>query len=181
MIELLVIGFILILVLWGVLTYNNFINLRERIKNSWAQIDVQLKRRADLIPNLVETVKGYMNYERETLTKITEMRSKIVQGSPKERLEANDMLTSALKSLFAVAENYPQLKANENFLHLQEQLTDTENKIATARALYNDSVMEYNRNIKIFPNSIIANLGNFKEETYFETTKEERKKVEVKF
>ena len=181
MIELIIVGIIVIFVLWVIATYNYFINLKEKIKNDWAQIDVQLKRRADLIPNLVETVKGYMKHERETLTAITEMRSKLIEGNPKKRLEANDMLTSALKSLFAVAENYPQLRANENFMHLQEQLTETENIIAEKRATYNESVRVYNTAIKIFPNSIVANLTNFKEEAYLEVSEKERKKVEVKF
>jgi LemA protein len=183
MVDIVMIAFIVVLIVlaYVVLTYNHLVNLRERYNNAWAQIDVQLKRRADLIPNLVDTVKGYMKHERETLKEITSLRTKILQGTPDERLEANDMLTKALKSIFAVAENYPNLKANENFLHLQEELTTTENKVAYARQAYNDVTYIYNTAIKQFPTSVVAAIFGFREFKYYEANEEERKPVRVKF
>ncbi|NPA22311.1 MAG: LemA family protein [Candidatus Micrarchaeota archaeon] len=177
----LIILLIVIAALYTFITYNELVRYREAIKNAWAQIDVQLKRRADLIPNLVNAVKGYMKHERELLEKITELRSKIISGDPKERMEANDMLTGALKSLFAVAENYPDLKANQNVLQLQEELTTTENKIAYARQAYNDSAYLYNTMIKQIPAMFVAKLFGFKEVPYLEIKEEERKvpKVEL--
>ena len=139
MIELLlVVGLLVLLLLFVVFTYNNLITLRNRVDNAWAQIDVQLKRRYDLIPNLIETVKGYVKHEREVLTEVTKYRAQLVNGSVEEKAQANNMLSQALKSLFAVAENYPNLKANENFKMLQEELAGTENKISYIRTAYND-------------------------------------------
>jgi len=139
MIELLlVVGLLVLLLLFVVFTYNNLITLRNRVDNAWAQIDVQLKRRYDLIPNLIETVKGYVKHEREVLTEVTKYRAQLVTGSVEEKAQANNMLSQALKSLFAVAENYPNLKANENFKMLQEELAGTENKISYIRTAYND-------------------------------------------
>jgi LemA protein len=135
-----------IVVLWFIIGYNSFVRLKNQVKNSWAQIDVQLKRRTDLIPNLIETVKGYVKHEKGTLEDVTKARTAIMQAgsNPALAAEANNMLSGALKSLFAVSEAYPQLKANENFIQLQEELSGTESKIAAARQYYNDIVMDYN-------------------------------------
>ena len=163
--------------------YNILVNLRNRCDNSWAQVDVQLRRRYDLIPNLVETVKGYAKHEREVFEKVTEARSKAINaGTVKEQGEAENMLTGALKSLFAVVENYPDLKANQNFLMLQEELAGTEGKIAYARQFYNDLVMKFNTKQQVFPSNIIAGMFNFKLREYFEIEEPEaREPVEVKF
>jgi len=155
--------------------YNKLVSLLERSKNAISQIDVQLKRRADLIPNLVDTVKGYMKYERETLEKITSLRASIVSGSINERLASYKKLQGMLKTIFAVSENYPELKASSNFLQLQEELVTTENRIAYARQAYNDVVYIYNSTIKMFPNNIIASILNFKELDYLKETGEEVK------
>ena len=158
------------------------IRLKNQVKNAWAQIDVQLKRRTDLIPNLVETVKGYMKHEKEVLENVTRARSAVMKaGSVHEKAAASNMLSDTLKSLFAVAENYPTLKANENFLQLQEELSGTENKIAYSRQHYNDIVMHFNNKIQTFPNNIFANMLNFKQEESFTATEAERKNVKVKF
>lgn len=147
---IIVIVVIFALIYWGF--YNRIIRTENRIDNSWAQIDVQLKRRADLIPNLMETVKGYMKHEREVLENVTKARSALMSAkTPQENINADNMLTGALKSLFAVAENYPDLKANQNFLNLQDELTNTENKIAYSRQHYNDSVLVFNNTIETFP------------------------------
>ncbi|MEO0142062.1 MAG: LemA family protein [candidate division WOR-3 bacterium] len=173
---------IILLVFWIIAIYNGLVVKRTRVDNGWAQIDVQLKRRYDLIPNLVETVKGYAAHEREVLEKVAELRSRAMgAASPKEAAEANNMLTATLKTLFAVAENYPQLKANENFMRLQEELSATENKIAFARQFYNDVVMDYNATIQKFPQTIIASMFNFKPREFFEAPAEEREAVRVKF
>lgn len=164
------------------LMYNGLITRRNRVKNAWYQIDVQLKRRYDLIPNLVETVKGYARHEKEVFQKVTEARTKAMGASSvKEASEANNMLSSTLKSLFAVAEAYPELKANQNFLKLQEELTSTENKIAFARQFYNDVTMQYNISIQKVPWNLIAKLFNFKMAEYWEVPEAERGPVEVKF
>ncbi len=184
MIDLLLIGVVVILVvlvLYVIWMYNRLITLRNRVKNAWAQIDVQLKRRYDLIPNLVETVKGYAKHERGVLTEVTKYRAQLMKGGVEEKARANNMLTNALKSLFAVAENYPNLKANENFKLLQEELAGTENKVAYIRTAYNDSVLEINNACDLFPTNIIAGLFGFKHEPYFETPETERKAVKVKF
>lgn len=181
--------FLLFLILVGVLVvliitiYNALIRLRNRCDNAWAQVDVQLRRRYDLIPNLVETVKGYAKHEREVFQKVTEARGKAINAETvKEQGEAENMLTGALKSLFAVVENYPELKANQNFLMLQEELAGTEGKIAYARQFYNDNVMKFNVKQQVFPSNIIANMFNFKEKEYFEIEEPEaRGPVEVKF
>jgi LemA protein len=149
--------------------YNSLISLRNRCDNSWAQVDVQLKRRYDLIPNLVETVKGYAKHEREVFQNVTEARAKAINaGTVKDQGLAENQLTGALKTLFAVAENYPELKANQNFLMLQEELAGTEGKIAYARQFYNDTVMKFNMKQQVFPSNIIAKTFNFKEKEYFE-------------
>ena len=149
--------------------YNSLVTLRNRCDNGWSQIDVQLRRRYDLIPNLVETVKGYAKHEREVFEKVTQARAAAVNAQTvKEQGQADNVLTGALKSLFAVAENYPELKANQNFLMLQEELAGTEGKIAYARQFYNDTVMKFNMKQQVFPSNILANMFNFKEKDYFE-------------
>jgi len=172
-----------VLVIFIITIYNALIRLRNRCDNAWAQVDVQLRRRYDLIPNLVETVKGYAKHEREVFQKVTEARSKAISaGSVKEQGEAENMLTGALKSLFAVVENYPELKANQNFLMLQEELAGTEGKIAYARQFYNDNVMKFMVKQQVFPSNIIAQMFRFKEKEYFEIEEPEaREPVEVKF
>ncbi len=179
----LIAAFVVLLVaaLFVVGIYNRLVQLKVRVDNAWAQIDVQLKRRYDLIPNLVETVKGYAKHEKGTLEEITKLRSQIVTGTPAQRAKANDMLSGALKSLFAVAENYPQLKANENFKALQDELAGTENKIAYVRTAYNDSVMEYNTAIKVFPNNLLSGMLGFGERQFFEVAEAEKGPVKVQF
>lgn len=149
--------------------YNRLVVLRNRVDNAWAQIDVQLKRRYDLIPNIVETVKGYATHESETFEKVTQARNMAINASGvAEQGQAENMLTGALKSLFAVAEAYPELKANQNFMQLQEELTNTESKIAYARQFYNDSVMSFNTAIQSFPANLIAGMFGFTAREYFE-------------
>src|SRR3990170_5266269 len=163
---LIVIG-VPILIIIGI--YNRLVVLRNRGDNAWHQIDVQLERRADLVPNLVETVKGYAAHERGVFEAVAKARTQWAQaGTVKEKAEASDMLTSALKTLFAVAENYPELKANQNFLMLQEELAGIESKLAYARQFYNDTILSYNNAQQVFPSSIIANMFNFKPREYFE-------------
>lgn len=172
-----------ILILAVILAYNNLVQLRNRVRNAWSQIDVQLKRRYDLIPNLIETAKGYMQYEKEVLENVTKARSMAMQAQgPAEQAKAENALTQALKSLFAVAERYPDLKANQNMLALQEELTSTENRISFARQHYNDQVMTINTAVESFPTNIIANTFGFKKEQFFEVAEEaERKPVKVQF
>jgi LemA protein len=163
--------------------YNGLIVLRNRCENAWSQVDVQLRRRYDLIPNLVETVKGYAKHEREVFEKVTQARSQAINASTvKEQGQAENMLTGALKTLFAVAENYPDLKANQNFLMLQEELSGTESKIAYSRQFYNDMVLKFNAKQQVFPSNTIANMFNFKEREYFEIEEPEaRGPVKVSF
>lgn len=173
---------IAVLVLFGIVLYNSVIRLKNQVKNAWAQIDVQLKRRNDLIPNLVEAVKGYMKHEKGVLENVTKARSAILAAETVEaKGKASNMLSKTLKSLFAVSENYPQLKANENFMQLQEELSGTENKIAYSRQFYNDIVMAFNTKIQTFPNNIFAKMLNFGQEASFEATAEEKKNVKVQF
>lgn len=177
---------LVILVIFVIVTfihmYNNLIGLRNRVQNSYAQIDVQLKRRNDLIPNLVETVKGYASHEKGVLEEVTKARTGVMNATTVEETSAADnQLTGALKTLFAVAENYPDLKANSNFQQLQSELTDTEDKISYARQFYNDVVLKYNNACQQFPSSMLAKLFRFKEETYFETPESETAVPEVKF
>lgn len=177
-----IVGLAVLLLIWFFATYNGLIVKRNRIDNSWAQIDVQLKRRAELIPNLIETVKGYVKHERETLQAVTNARTAIMSAkSPREAARADNMLTGALKSLFAVAESYPRLKANENFKMLQEELSGTENKIAYARQFYNDTVLEFNNSVEIFPGSLVAGVLGYKEREYFEVPQSQKEVVKVKF
>ena len=186
--ELMVIGFgaivaiVLVVVFLGglIMIYNSLVRQRNKVDNSWKQIDVQLKRRHDLIPNLVEVVKDYMSYEKEVLENVTKARSQAMQASgPAEAGKAENMLSGALKSLFAVAENYPDLKANQNVSQLQEELTSTENKIAFARQLYNDVVMYFNNKVQTFPSNIIAGAFGFKAREFFEVPEEEKEAVKV--
>lgn len=162
--------------------YNRLVALRNRIENAWAQIDVQLKRRYDLIPNLIETVKGYAKHEKELFENVTKARSNaIAAGSVQEQSAAENMLTSTLRSLFAVVENYPDLKANENFRLLQEELTGTEGRIAYARQFYNDSVMQFNTAIQSFPTNLVASMFGFGERPYFEIDEVSRENIKVQF
>ncbi|MGB8958076.1 MAG: LemA family protein [Candidatus Aminicenantales bacterium] len=163
--------------------YNSLITLRNRCDNGWSQIDVQLRRRYDLIPNLVETVKGYAKHESGVFERVTQARAAAVGAQTvKEQGQADNVLTGALKSLFAVAENYPELKANQNFLMLQEELAGTESKVAYARQFYNDTVMKYNMRQQVFPSSIIANMFGFKPREYFQIEEEVAKgPVKVQF
>ncbi len=162
--------------------YNNLVGLRNRVKNSYAQIDVQLKRRNDLIPNLVETVKGYAGHEKEVLEEVTRARTSVMNASSVEdKSAADNQLTGALKTLFAVSENYPDLKANSNFQQLQTELSETEDKIAYARQFYNDVVMKYNNACEKFPTNLIAGTFNFTPETFFEAPEEEKAVPEVEF
>lgn len=168
-------AFIVLLIIIGVVAvaaigiYNSLIILRNRCDNAWAQVDVQLRRRYDLIPNLIETVKGYAKHEREVFEKVTEARTSAINaGTVKDQAQAENTLNGALKTLFAVAENYPELKANQNFLQLQEELSGTESKIAYARQFYNDMVMKFNQKQQVFPANLIANAFSFKEKDYFE-------------
>ena len=163
-------------------TYNKLISLRNRVKNSWAQIDVQLKKRFNLIPNLVDTVKGYAKHEKTVLTEITKARNMMQKAKDvNAKAAAENQLSGALKSLFAVAENYPDLKASQNFLQLQEELSGMESKIAYARQFYNDMVMRFNTAIQVFPTNIFANMLKFTEQQHFETAGKERENVKVKF
>ena len=172
-----------LIIIWFVVTYNGFIGMRNRVRNAWSQIDVQLRRRYDLIPNLVETAKGYMKHEREVLENVTKARQQGIDASTvKEQAAAENMITGALRQLFAVVENYPDLKANQNMLALQEELTTTENKISFARQFYNDSVMKYNTKIQRIPAKLVADVCNFREEDFFEIEEgEARGPVKVEF
>ena len=160
---------IVVLVFMFIGFYNSLIRLRNQVKNAWSQIDVQLKRRHDLIPNLIETAKGYMKHEQDTLKGITEARSKAMGAdSVGEKSKAESALSGAMSKFFVVVENYPDLKANQNFLALQEELTSTENKIAFSRQSYNDQVLFFNNKIQMFPSNIVAGMFNFKQEEFFE-------------
>jgi len=176
---IIIVPLVLIMVIF---LYNNLIRLKNQVKNSGAQIDVQLKRRNDLIPNLVETVKGYMKHEKTLLENITKARSAVMKGgSIDKKAKASNMLSNTLKSLFAVSENYPKLQANESFLQLQEEITGTENKISYARQHYNDITTKFNTKIQLFPNNVFANMLGFSKENLFKATAEEKKNVKVKF
>lgn len=177
-----VLGIVGILVLYFIATYNSLIVLKTRIKEAFSGIDVQLKRRADLIPNLVETVKGYAKHEKAVFENVTKARSSLMSAQNlEEKAKANNELSAALKSLFAVAEAYPQLQASSNFQELQRQLEDTEDKIAYSRQFYNSNVLEYNTKVKLFPSNLIAQLFGFTEEPFFAANEQERQTVKVKF
>ena len=179
-----ILGIVVIIVIAVAVMYNTLVRMRARVKNAWAQIDVQLKRRYDLIPNLVETAKGYIAHERGTLEAVTKARQQAIDtsGGAAAQAKAENMLTQTLRSLFAVVENYPNLKANENMMALQEELTSTENKISFARQFYNDSTMRYNIKIQSVPTNIVASMFNFKQKEFFEVeTPAERRPIAVKF
>lgn len=182
MIGFILIGGVIVLGLYLVMVYNGLIRLKNEVENSFAQIDVQLKRRNDLIPNLIETVKGYAKHEKTVLEEVTKARASMMDAkSVDEKAKASNMLSDTLKSLFAVSENYPDLKANQNFMQLQEELTGTENKIAYSRQHYNDVVMQFNVRIQVFPNNMIAGPMGFAKKTLFETPEAERAVPKVKF
>ena len=173
---------IVVIILYVIATYNSLVSLRNRVKDQWAQIDVQLKRRFDLIPNLVNTVKGYAKHEKETLENVIKARNTFLSASTKEEeIKANGELSGAISKLFALAESYPDLKANQNFIDLQDNLQETENKIASSRQFYNDTVLNYNNKIEMFPSNIVAGLFHFKIESFFQAGEEERKNVKVEF
>ncbi len=177
-----IVAVLVLLVLYVVGTYNGLVKLRNRVKDQWAQIEVQLKRRFDLIPNIVETVKGYAKHESETLKGVIEARNKFtVASTPEQEMEANNQLTGAIRQLFALSESYPDLKADSNFLKLQETLEDTENKISTTRQFYNDTVLSLNNKVEMFPSNIIANMFGFKKEAFFEAPAEAKEAPKVEF
>lgn len=162
--------------------YNSLVSAKVKVSEAFSHIDVQLKRRIDLIPNLIESVKGYVKHEKEVLENVTKARTSLMKAkSPQEKAESDNMLTDTLKSLFAVAENYPNLKANENFLKLQDELSDTENKIAYARQFYNSTVMDFNTKIQVFPNVLIAGMLGFKQADFFQGSQEDKKPIKVSF
>src|SRR5918992_4600945 len=176
------IGAVVLFVIFIIGVYNRLVRLRNRVDAAWSQIDVQLKRRSDLIPNLVETVKGYAAHERETLDAVITARQQTAQANTvEERAQSENMLTGALRQLFAVAEAYPDLKANQNFLALQEELTATESRIAYARQFFNESVLAYDNALESFPSNIVGNAFNFQEKGYFEAETESREPVQVDF
>lgn len=178
------IGGIVLLAVVLIAIYNRLVTLRQRLKNAWAQIEVQLKRRYDLIPNLVSTVKGYAAHEKETFERVTEARNMAISAqNVQEQAGAENMLTGALRQLFALAENYPELKANTNFMQLQEELTNTESKIAFSRQFYNDTVLKFNTAIQRFPAVMVAGMFGFHQEVYFnlDDEAEARKAVKVEF
>ncbi len=179
-----ILGIIVLLILWAIGSFNGLVRLRNREKEAESDIDVQTKRRYDLIPNLVETVKGYVKQEKDVLENVTKARTQAMStsGTALDKAGAENMLSGALKTLFAVAENYPNLKSNENFLELQRELTDTEDKIQAARRFYNSVVQDLNTKVEAFPSNIIAGMFNFKQGTFFEVTSEaEKQPVNVKF
>ena len=177
-------GAIVVIGLVLVFTYNSLVNLRQRVQNAWSQVDVQLRRRFDLIPNLVNTVKGYAKHEKETFAQITEARTRAMAATTvQDQVEAENMLGSTLKSLFALAENYPELKADNNFRQLQEELSTTENKIAFSRQFYNDTVQKYNTKLEVFPTVLFAGMFGFTAADYFNLDSEAdaRRPVNIKF
>ena len=178
-----ILAIIVVIALWVIATYNNLVSSKVKVDNSFSQIDVQLQRRFDLIPNLVECVKGYMEHESDVLTKVTELRTSWASaGSVSEKVEIDNQLSGALKTIMAVSENYPDLKANQNFTELQQNLRDTENKISYARQFYNDAVTIYNRNLMVFPSNIVASMFHFTPATLFAVDSAEAKQnVKVDF
>ena len=176
---ILLVAVVVVPALYALFVFNSLVAWKNRVKEAWSDIDVQLKRRADLIPNLIEAVKGYMAHEKTVLENVTNARAQMMSAQdPKQAAEADNMLTDALKSLFAVSENYPDLKANQNFIELQRELTDTENKIQAARRFYNNVVSDYNTKVQSFPANIVANMFKFKSQAFFELSAEEKEKVE---
>lgn len=179
---IIVLAVVAVLVLWIISSYNGLIRLRNRVRDQWAQIDVQLKRRFDLIPNLVETVKGYAKHEKSTLEDVVKARNTYLSATtPEAQMEANGELTQAISKLFALTEAYPELKANTNFVKMQDDLKETEDKISYARQFYNDTVLRYNNKVETIPTNIIAGLFGFKKEAFFEAAGAERENVKVEF
>ena len=181
-IGVLILLLVVILISWFIKTFNKLVKSRNKVRNSFSQIDVQLKRRADLIPNLVETVKGYAKHEEGTLTAVIEARNKAVSANGvNNKIDAENELTGALSRLFALTESYPDLKANTNFMSLQNDLTDTEDKITYARQFYNDTAMNFNNLVEMFPSNIVAKMFGFKKYTFFAATEKEKEVPKVKF
>ena len=179
---LIIVVVIVVLILWGIALYNGLVRSRMQTKESWSQIDVQLKRRNDLIPNLIETVKGYAAYEEKTFAKITELRQQVADAkTPAEAMHASNALTNQLSNLIAVAENYPDLKANNSFIKLQDELTNTENKIAYSHQLFNTTTANYNVKLETFPSNLIAGMFGFKPSQFLETPEEEKDVPKVTF
>lgn len=177
-----IIVIVVLILLWFIATYNSLVTLRNKVKDQWAQIDVQLKRRADLIPNLVETVKGYAKHEKSTLEDVVKARNTFVSATtPEEEMKASGELTKCLSKLMMLTESYPELKANENFMSLQNDLKESEDKISMMRQFYNDVVMKYNNKVETIPSNIVANIANFKKEAFFEVAEEERQAPKVSF
>ena len=177
-----IVGILVLLAFYVIGVYNKLVNARNKVDNQFSQVDIQLKRRADLIPNLVETVKGYAKHEEGTLTAVIEARNKAVSAtSINEKVDANNELTGALNKLFALSEAYPELKANENFMSLQKDLKETEDKITYARQFYNDSAMEFNNLVEMFPSNIVASMFKFKKFEYFKIDEKEKETPKVKF
>ncbi|MBU1031696.1 LemA family protein [Patescibacteria group bacterium] len=177
-----VVGIVVVLILWLLMTFNSLVTLRNRVREAWSQIDVQLKRRSSLIPNLVEAVKGYVKHEKGVLTEVTKARTALMGAKdPHQAAQADNMLTGALKSLFAVAENYPQLKASENFKDLQEELSDTETKVAASRQFYNTNVLGLNNSLQTIPSAWVGKMFGFKMEEFFKATESEKADIKVKF
>ena len=172
---------ILAIIILVISVFNGFVSKRNRVQDAWAQIDVQLKRRYDLIPNLINAVKGYMTYEKSVLAQVTQLRTSIMNGNAAAKADANNQLSQALKSIFAVAENYPDLKASQNFMNLQQQLMDTEDKIAFVRTSYNDYVLDYNNALQEFPGNVFATKFGFKKADFFQTPAEQKENVKVDF
>lgn len=173
---------LMIFIVWMIITYNNLVRLRNRVKDQWSQVDVQLKKRFDLIPNLVETVKGYAQHEKETLNSVIEARNAALSAKmPQDEMNADHQLTGALNKLFALGEAYPELKADKNFKALQDNLKDVEDKISYARQFYNDTVLTYQNAIETFPAVLVAGLLGFKAEKFFEANETEKENVNVKF
>ncbi len=177
-----ILGAIVLILFWLFGTYNSLVTLRNRVREAWSEIDVQLKRRSSLIPNLVETVKGYAKHEKEVFENVTKARSALMGAqNPHEAAAANNMLTGALKSLFAVAEAYPNLRASENFKQLQDEISDTETKVAAVRQFYNTNVLDLNNNLETVPSMWVGNMFGFQKEEFFKATEEEKADIQVKF
>lgn len=176
-----ILAVVVVIIFWLIALYNGLIRLKNRVEEAWSDIDVQLKRRYDLIPNLIETVKGYAKHEKETLEKVIKARNSAMQAQGAAKAGAENILSATLKSIFALSESYPDLKANQNFLQLQDELSDTENKIQAARRFYNTNVRDFNTKIQIFPNNLMADMLKFTEREFFEAGEEEKENVEVKF
>ncbi len=182
MITYILIGAVVLIILWLLATYNGLVTLRNRVREAWSEIDVQLKRRSSLIPNLVEAVKGYAKHEKNVFENVTKARSALMGAkNPGQAAAANDMLTGALKSLFAVAEAYPNLRASENFKQLQDEISDTETKVAASRQFYNTNVLDLNNTIETFPSAAVANMFGFTKEDFFKASEEEKADIKVQF